>query len=192
MIYSLSGKIIVKKSNLIVIETAGIGFKVAVSQRTGRSLPKVGSRAKLFCAVSVNRDGIEICGFSDEKELEIFELLNGINGVGPKSALGILGNFRIEKFIAAVNQNRVDLLAKSWGVGRKRAERIILELKDKIKGKFNEETLPLMEADTEIESALKNLGYKRPEIKEAIKNIPPKLKKTEERLKTALRFLIRK
>ncbi len=192
MIYSLSGKIIVKKSNLVVIETAGIGFKVAVSQRTGHALPKVGSPARIFCAVSVNRDGIEICGFSDEKELEIFELLNNINGVGPKSALSILSALKIEKLLAAINQGRADLLAKSGGIGRKKAERIILELKDKIKSKRGDDLLPLMEADTEIESALKNLGYKRPEIKEALKNIPPKLKKTEERLKAALKFLIRK
>lgn len=192
MLYSLSGKIIVKKSNLVVIETTGIGFKIAVSQRTGRALPKVGSRTKLFCAVSVNRDGIEICGFSDEKELEIFELLNNINGVGPKSALNILSALKIEKLLAAINQGRADLLAKSGGIGRKKAERIILELKDKIKSKRGDDLLPSMEADTEIESALKNLGYRRNDIGEALKNISPKIKKTEERLKTALKFLIRK
>ena len=189
MIYSISGKIIVKKSNLIVIETAGIGFKVAVSQRTSRSLPKVGKRAKLFCVISVSRDNIDLYGFSDEKELEVFEMLNGVNGIGPKSALGILSGFPIERFLAAVSRGRSDLLAKAWGVGRKKAERIILELKDKIKGKQNEELLPLMEADKEVEAALKKLGYKRLEIYEAIKNLSPKTKKTEERLKLALKFL---
>ncbi|MEK7193812.1 MAG: Holliday junction branch migration protein RuvA, partial [Patescibacteria group bacterium] len=189
MLYSLSGKIIVKKSNLVVLETNGIGFKVAVSQRTSRDLPKIGKRAKLFCVISVSRDNIDLYGFSDEKELEVFEMLNGVNGIGPKSALGILSGFPIERFLAAVSRGRSDLLAKAWGVGRKKAERIILELKDKIKGKQNEELLPLMEADKEVEAALKKLGYKRSEIYEAVKNLPPKTKKTEERLKLALRFL---
>ena len=120
MLYSLSGKIIVKKSNLVVLETTGIGFKVAVSQRTSRDLPKIGKRAKLFCVISVSRDNIDLYGFSDEKELEVFEMLNGVNGIGPKSALGILSGFPIERFLAAVSRGRSDLLAKAWGVGRKK------------------------------------------------------------------------
>jgi Holliday junction DNA helicase RuvA len=203
MLYSLSGKIIVKKSDFVVMETAGIGFKVAVSRRTSRDLPKVGKRAKLFCALSVSRDAIDLYGFSDEKELEMFEMLNSINGVGPKSALGILSSFPIERFLAVVSRGRSDLLAKSSGVGRKKAERIILELKDKIKYakaltnrrarmKLNEEALPLMEADIEIEGALKELGYKRSEIIEALEKLPPKVRKTEERLKAALKFLSRR
>lgn len=189
MLYSISGKIIVKKSDFVVLETAGIGFKISVSQRTSRSLPKVGKRAKLFCVISVSRDNIDLYGFSDEKELEVFEMLNGVNGIGPKSALGILSSFPIERFLAVISKGRSDLLAKAWGVGRKKAERIILELKDKIKRGHDDFSISLMEADADLESALKNIGYRREEIKEAIKNLPPKNKKIEERLKLALKFL---
>ncbi len=189
MIYSLSGKLTAKKFQFVVLETNGIGFKIFVSNRTLRQLPKAGSRLKLFCHTHIRQDGIEIYGFSTEKDLEIFDLLNSIGGVGPKTALRILGAVKIEKFLAAVGAGKTEMLTKISQVGKKTAQRIILELTGKIEDWKNEETLLLTEADIDIEIALKNLGYRKNEINEAIKHIPLKIKKIEERLKIALKFL---
>jgi len=190
MLYSLSGKLIVKKPQFIALETNGVGFKVFISPRTSRNLPKIGQRAKLFCITLMSRETIELYGFLSEKELEIFELLNSINGVGPKSALGILGSLKIEKFLAAVSQGRDDLLIKSWGIGGKKAQRIVLELKDKIKK--SKDDLSELEVDKDIKSALKNFGYREKEIELAMGKVPAKSKDFEEKIKQALKFLSKK
>lgn len=189
MIYSLSGKLIAKKQNFIVIEVNGIGFKIFVSSETARKLPKIKERISLFCYTSVKQDGIELYGFLMEKELEVFELLLSADGVGPKAGLKILGITKIDSLLAAIKQGRSDLLTRAAGIGDKKAQRIVLELKDKVKHYKSDDEVALMETDTDIEKALKNLGYKQAEIREAIKNIPSKIKKIEDRLKIALKNL---
>lgn len=195
MLYSLFGKLIIKKPQFIVVETNGLGFGVFISSKTSKGLPKINSKIRLFCSLIMRQENPEIYGFLSQEELEIFELLNNIPSVGPKSALGILGAFKIEKFLAAISQGRADLLSKSWGIGRKKAQRIILELKDKLKDKIEnkstKEILPLMETEREVESILKDLGYRQSEIKAAIDHLPEKTKKLEDCLKLALRFLAR-
>ncbi|MEK7555579.1 MAG: Holliday junction branch migration protein RuvA [Patescibacteria group bacterium] len=189
MIHSLSGKLIVKKSAFAVVEANGIGFKVFISPKTFKALPKINSRLRVFCSFHVKQDGAELFGFLKEDELEFFEMLNSITGVGPRTALKITGIADIDKLLTAVNQQRADLLIKTSGIGKKTANRIILELSDRIKSKKDEELISLMESDGDIEDALKGLGYRQREILEALKKIPSKLTKTEERLKTALKFL---
>ena len=190
MIYSLSGKLIFKNPDFAVVETAGIGYKVFVSRRDFRELPKIGSKIKLFCFHRIKQeDTPELYGFLTQKELEIFELLLGINGIGPRSALSILGAVKLEKFLAAIQQGRGDLISKSWGIGKKKADKIILELKDKIKSAKIHAEISLLESDSDLKSALKNLGYKQKEIEHALGQISEKIKKTEERLKEALKFL---
>lgn len=190
MIYSISGKLIVKNSQFAVIEANGIGFKVFISIKDFRQLPKIGSRLKLFCYSHVRQDGLELYGFLTEEELKTFELLNSISNIGPKIALKLLGSIKIDALSAAIDNGRTELLMKTSGVGKKTAERIILELRGKIKGGKDNEIISLMEADDDIEAALKKLGYKPGEIKTALKNIPPKIKKVEDRLKMALKTLL--
>ena len=181
-----------KNKQFVAIEAGGVGYKIFVSQATFNKLPKVGQKTAVFCSYHVRQEMPEIYGFLDKKELEVFELLNSISGVGPKSAIAILGELKIEKFLSAVSQNRADVIAKSSGVGQKKAERIILELRDKIKKLGKEVDLGLADADKDVMSALKTLGYKSKEVEEALENISDKTKKTEERLKEAIRFLARK
>lgn len=189
MIYSLFGKLIVKKSVFAVVETSGIGFKIFISPKTFKALPKLGSRLRFFCSFRVKQDGAELFGFLKEDELDFFEMLNSITGVGPRIALKITGIADVDKLLAAVNQKRTDLLIKTSGIGKKTANRIILEISDKFQSKKDVEILSLMESDGDIEEALRGLGYKQREILEALKKIPSKFKKTEERLKMALKFL---
>ncbi len=189
MIYSLFGKLIVKNSQFTVIEANGIGFKVFTSIKSFRQLPKIGSRLKLFCYSHFRQDGLELYGFLTEEELKIFESLNSISNVGPKIALKLLGSIKTGTLLAAINGGRAELLMKTSGIGKKTAERIILELRGKIKSGKYEEEAALTEADDDIETALKKMGYKPGEIKTALKNIPPKFSKIEERLKMALKIL---
>lgn len=189
MIYSLSGKLIVKKPQFAVIETNGIGFKILISHKTLKNLPKIGSKSRFFCYTNVRQDGIEFYGFLEEKELEFFEMLNSIDGVGPKGSLKIMNTMKIESLLAAVSKNRVDLLTKISGIGRKRAQKIILELGDKIQLKDKEIEIAIMESNSEIGEVLKALGYKQNQIREATKKIPEKLGKLEEKIKFALKIL---
>ncbi len=191
MIYSLSGKLILKNPQFAVIEASGIGFKVITSSKASKNLPKIGSKTKIFCYTNVKQDGIEIFGFLDEKELKIFELINSISGIGPKSAIAILGKLNYEKFLAAVTNKRADLIAEISGIGRKKAERIILELKDKIKASGSM-SIEEIDSEKDLKSVLKNLGYKQKEIEEALDNIPQSAKKIEEKLKFSIKFLSKK
>lgn len=189
MFYSISGKLVAKKPQFAAIETNGIGFKIFASPKTLQKLPKIGFEVRFFCHTNIRQDGAELYGFLEEKELEVFELLLSINGVGPKAGLKILEITNIDSLLSAIKQGRSDLLTKAAGIGSKKAQRIVLELQDKIKKQTSDEEITLLEADMDIEKALKNLGYKQKEISEAIKKIPPKTKSVEERLKAALKII---
>src|SRR3989344_3118815 len=102
MIYSLFGKLILKKPAFAVIETGVIAFKVFTSPKTWRQLPKIGSKTKLFTYFYTYQNGSLIYGFVDEKEKEIFELLTSVNGIGPKAALKIIGSMRLSNLLSAV------------------------------------------------------------------------------------------
>ena len=115
--------------------------------------------------------------------------MNSIPSVGPKIALKILSAGRIDGLLAAIDKNRIDILTKISGVGKKTAHRIILELRDKIKNQVDENIIDLMDIDADIEKTLKNLGYKQSEIKDALKDIPSKISKIDERLRMALKNL---
>ena len=190
MIYSIAGKLIVKKPQFAVVEASGIGFKLLISLKTFRQLPKINSKIRLFCYTNIRQqEGMELYGFLKEEDLAIFEILNTINGVGPKIALKVINSIKTESFSSIISEGRADLLIKSAGLGKKTAHRIILELTGKIKAQQSEEAFLMMETDNDIEKALKNLGYKNDEIKDALKQIPLKIKKVEERLKMAFKLL---
>src|SRR3989304_1430438 len=135
MIYSLYGKLVGRKENYIILEAGGIGFKVFLSLRAAQSLPQLGSNIKLFCSL-YNRENepFELFGFLTEQELYLFDKLNTVSGIGPKTALAILGVAPIEQLIAAINAGKTELLTKASGIGKKTAERVILDLKGKLDG----------------------------------------------------------
>ncbi len=192
MISFLAGKIEAKTQNYVVLNVNGIGFKISISSRTSRNAPKVGTKIKLFCVTILTRENIELYGFLAQKELEIFELLNSINGIGPKAALKILNEMRPESLLAAISRGKAELLTRAAGVGAKKANRIILELKDKIKKQESDFEIGQMEFDFELEEILKSLGFKQNQIREAIRKIPPKSKTLQEKIKSALKILSNK
>ena len=185
MLYSLSGKLIDRKENYAIIEVGGIGFKVFFSPRAAQILPHSGSNIKVFCSL-YNRENepFELFGFLSERELYLFEKLNTVSGIGPKTALALLGVAPIDQLPAAINAGKIELLTK------KTAERVVIDLKGKLDSGGSEataQTLGLMESDLELEDTLVSLGYTKQQAKAAIAKIDSKTSGFKDRLREALR-----
>lgn len=192
MIYSVSGNVAAKTKDFVVLDAAGLGLKISTNENTVKKLPAAGSSAKLFCHLHVREDALELYGFLTEEEMRFFELLIGISGVGPKSAIAILNIAELDKLSAAIKENRPDLLTRASGIGRKIAERIVLELKTKVDAPLAGLTVEKMESDADVVEALVGLGYRREEAKAALAKVDDKVIGVEARLKAALGFLGRK
>lgn len=189
MLYSVSGKLAFKGENFLVVEAGGIGFKVFASERTIRRAGARGNEVKLFTHFHVREDAMELYGFLSEEELSFFELLISVSGVGPKSALSIIDVASLEELSAAIHEGRPDLLTKASGIGRKTAERIIVELRNKVQSSRPGAVVEKMDTDVDLVEALSSLGYRREEAREALTKIPAEVAGVEARLKEALRIL---
>ena len=154
-----------------------------------KSLPQIGEVVNVFTHLHVREDALELYGFLDEAEISLFQMLIGISGIGPKSAMGILGVEKVEKIKAAISEGRSELLTKASGVGKKTAERVILELGNKLRQAGSQQIVGLMESDLDIADALVNLGYTKTQAKEALAKVDPKITGVESRIKEALKFL---
>ncbi|MEK7554418.1 MAG: Holliday junction branch migration protein RuvA [Patescibacteria group bacterium] len=187
MIRSVSGKLSRKQPGFAVIDAGPVSFKIFVSSATFERLPQVGAVVRLATYLHVRENALELYGFLHEAELDLFERLNTVSGIGPKSALGIMSIARVEQLIAAINEGRPELLTRASGIGRKTAERAILELKGKLSALKTPETLRLMESDLELEETLISLGFSRSDAKSAIEKVDPATAGFPERLREALR-----
>ena len=133
MIYSLNGKIILTEPNAVVIECGGVGYKCLTTMNTIRSLPRTGEQAMVYTHMIVREDAVELCGFAERSELNCFRLLTSVSGVGAKVAIAILSVLTPEQLALAVSVGDSKMLTKASGVGNKLAQRITLELKDKVR-----------------------------------------------------------
>jgi Holliday junction DNA helicase RuvA len=196
MIAYLKGKLVIKSVDYIVIDVQGIGYKVYMSKTAIDKLEEE-KEIKVYTYLKVREDDISLFGFNTLEELHMFELLISVGGIGAKSAIAILSNITPSKFALAVITSDVNTLKKLQGIGPKTAQRIILELKDKIKTEEaienQENTIKqeeqIQEDMEELIQALQVLGYRRYEIN----NILPKIKEEtlEDRIKEALKYLAR-
>lgn len=132
MIYSVRGTLIHKEAGLAVIECGGVGYACRTTYNTLAAMGDTGSEEKLFTYLHVMQDGIEFFGFHDQQELGCFKMLLGVTGVGPKAALAILSDVDPNSFALAVATGDHKTLTKTKGIGPKMAQRIVLELKDKV------------------------------------------------------------
>ncbi|MGC9968286.1 MAG: Holliday junction branch migration protein RuvA [Minisyncoccia bacterium] len=192
MLYSVSGKVALKSDRFAVIEAGGLGLKISMSGRTLAALPAAGNGAKIFTYLHMREDGLELYGFLSEKDLAFFEMLISVSGVGPRSALAILDVAKLDELAAAIKEGRPDLLTRASGIGRKTAERIIVELRTKVQSAKSGLVIEKMEGDADIVEALTNLGYRREEARAALAKVDQKIRGTEERLKAALAILSKK
>ncbi|MGN1269470.1 MAG: Holliday junction branch migration protein RuvA [Clostridia bacterium] len=183
MLAYIKGILEIKTNGYIVVETAGIGYKVFMPQSTISKLGNIGDKVQVYTYMRVREDDISLYGFLNNEELRMFELLLGVSGIGAKGALNILSNITPSQFALAVISNDVAILKKVPGIGPKTAQRAILELKDKLKkeqeiaASEGEETSTIQEVIKEDEkvseaiSALQVLGYTKREILEALPKV---------------------
>ncbi|EDQ96777.1 Holliday junction DNA helicase subunit RuvA [Intestinibacter bartlettii DSM 16795] len=181
----------------IVLENNGIGYEINVSSFTAQSVQK-GKDAKIFTKLIVREDDMSLCGFASRKELEMFKLLTSVSKIGPKVGLGILSCATPPQLSAYILSEDIAKLSKCPGVGKKTAERIILELKDKVDKESAEFEATLfnqaptgLELDEAVE-ALLALGYSNVEAKEAVQKFKKDGLKTEDLIKKALTYLMTK
>src|SRR3989344_2657790 len=173
MIGYLEGKIGFKGERYIIVNVAGVGHKVFVNTETGRKLG-VGEGAKVWTHLHQREDAIELYGFSAEDELEFFEALISVSGVGPRTALGILNVAPTDTLKRAISSGELAYLTKVSGIGRKTAEKIMIELREKF-GKATMEGVELKEEQDVLE-ALESLGYSARDVREALRKIPDEIK----------------
>ena len=192
MIAYLEGTIQSKGEQYVVVVVNGVGYKIFVLPPTVAAL-LVGADVALHTHQYVRENALELYGFERPEELKMFEVLIGVTGIGPKSALGILSITTPEQLRAAVISGNVGLLTKVSGIGKKTAERLLVELKDSFiaeQKKRTGTTAPTMyEGDIEVIEALERLGYSIGEARKAIEALPKELTNTEARLKAALKQL---
>ena len=170
---------------------AGVGYKVFVPAKIYEDLPLIGQVMRVFCHLHVREDMLDLFGFLNESDLIFFERLITVSGVGPRSALAVKAIAPTDQLMAAVNEGDAELLTKASGIGRKTAERIVLELKGKLLVLKSAETVKMMESDLDLEEALVGLGYSKQQAKRAIGQLDSLVKGLELRLKAALKLLKR-
>lgn len=169
MIGSLKGTISHKSSNYIILETNGVGYKVFIPPTLLFTL-KVGQPLSLVIYTHVREDQFTLFGFQSLPELEFFELLLTVSGVGPKSALGIMSLESLDMIKSAIVSEDPSVFTKVSGVGRKTAERVIVELKEKLKTEIL--AAPIAKEHSEALDALVALGYSQSEARDALKELP--------------------
>ncbi|MEE1018388.1 MAG: Holliday junction branch migration protein RuvA [Acutalibacteraceae bacterium] len=199
MIYSLSGTLIYTDQTTAVVECAGVGYKCTVTYNTLRELPKTGEQVRLLTHMTVREDSVDLYGFFTSDELDWFKRLTTVNGVGPKAGIAILSELSPQKLILAIASSDTKAITRANGVGAKIAQRIILELKDKVtksmsaaeggtvaslfdESKVNDSTL------SEAIAALVALGYSQSEAAAAVSG-QDLSKPVDEIIKNALKKL---
>ncbi len=193
MIASLEGIIKFKSGKFIVLEVGGVGYRVFVSFETLGSLPKIGEKIRLWTHLHVREDNLSLYGFLDYAELEFFEKLIQISGIGPKSALGVLSVAPLDAIKKAIAQGESSYLVKVSGIGRKLAEKIILELKDKLSTEGSVLSGGFKQEEEALE-ALRALGYSLKESRDALKSVSDEIKVsgTENIIREALKNVNKK
>jgi holliday junction DNA helicase RuvA len=173
MIAHLRGRLLTKHPNMAVIETGGVGYEVTISVSTFSELPTNGSEVALHIHTHVREDLIALYGFSRPAEKQLFEKLMTVSGIGAKLAITILSGMAANEMAEAIRGNDIARLTKIPGIGKKTAERMVLELRDKLPASTGTSTAvrPTSPLEEDVLSALLNLGYQRPVAEKALEAI---------------------
>lgn len=190
MIAHLSGSIIFAGDKYIVIDVAGVGYKVRVSVDTLQALQKnADKKASLWIYTVVREDTLDLYGFEHQNELDFFEMLISVSGIGPKSALGILNVAPVEHLKEAIVMGDTGALTKVSGIGSKSAQKIILELREKLGGDESITGETMLGGERDAIEGLVALGYAERAAREALKKVPAEITGTGARIKDALKQL---
>lgn len=197
MISFLDGIVEFKGEKFVMVNVGGVGYKVFVGSETLQKIPqKNGSvnpstplRVKLWTHQYIREDAIELYGFLSYAELDFFETVIHVPGIGPKGGLGILGIAPIDTLKKAIAAGDTSYLTRVSGIGKKTAEKIVLELKDKMAGRGVSVEAPELKDEADALEALVSLGYSQREAREALSAVPKEMTSVEKRVRTALRNL---
>lgn len=187
MIGHLEGTIKALRAGFCLISAGGVGYKVATTKYVLARL-SVGAPTALWTHLAVREDLLDLYGFETEEELHLFEQLITVSGVGPKSALAILDIASTETLRTAIAKGNSEYLTKVSGIGKKTAEKIVFELKDKI-GIGSEELSETFKGDGEALEAMRSLGYSHAEARDALRKVPETVIGSSARLREALKQL---
>lgn len=189
MIATLRGEIVQVEENALVLEVGGVGLRVFVPASL-RTRMKAGEVILLYTHLVVREDALLLYGFEAQSERELFNILLGVDGVGPKAALSVLSTLSLDAIQRAIFADEGDILNRVPGVGKKTAQKIALHLKDKLKPMDTLATVAAMtDRDSEVLAALTALGYSVVEAQSAIQSLPKDAPEdTEERLRMALQY----
>lgn len=191
MIASLQGTISYTASRYMILDVHGVGYKVFMTEDTLHSL-KNGAEVSIWTYLAVREQAMDLYGFLHSKDKDFFELLISVSGIGPKTALNILGMVSPDMLIGAIRAGSTAHLVKVSGIGRKMAEKIVLELKDKLGGIVTDGSAEFsadMSSDMDAIEALKALGYESDDAREALKKIGKDITDTSAKVKAALKVL---
>jgi Holliday junction DNA helicase RuvA len=175
MIAFLRGALLEKHPNSVIVDVAGVGYEVAISVSTYSTLPDTGSEVKLRIHTHVREDTFALFGFLTADEKSLFEKLISVTGIGPKLAMSVLSGLATPDLVSAIRASQTDRLVRIPGVGKKTAERIVLELRDKLEGVGGTPVTPapkavvLTDLEMDVLSALMNLGCQRNAAETAIR-----------------------
>jgi Holliday junction DNA helicase RuvA len=186
MISWIKGKIIYKSERFVIIDTNGVGYKVYISEKTYFDI-KDKKETEFFIHTHVREDILDLYGFLSFEEMMFFEAILSVSGIGPKMGLAILAQGSVQEIKKAVVSNDILFFVAISGIGRKKAERFILEMKDKIEAILPEKKNVNMKDSEEIIEALKQLGYSNKEAIEIVRQTPDNLKRMEDKLTWALK-----
>ena len=169
MIAHLRGRLLSKEPNRVVIEAGGVGYEATISVPTFSDLPAVGSEVALHIHTHVREDALSLFGFLRSPEKQLFEKLISVSGIGPKLAITILSGMSAELLVTSIRGNDIPMLTKTPGIGKKTAERMVVELRDKLEGfAAAPAPKPASPVEEDVLSALVNLGYQRPMAEKAV------------------------
>ena len=190
MIASLHGRLESLGSDSAIITVNGIGFQVYMPTSTLSTMGTIGKEVHLHTCLVLREDSVALYGFAETEERELFQTLMSVSGIGPKLALATLSTMSVEQVSTAIATGSVDLLTVVPGIGKKTAQRLILELKDKISaGRLAAPAAQLAQENTDVLAALTSLGYSVAEASRAVATLPPSPDITlEEKVKLALQY----
>lgn len=189
MISHLRGTILEVTDRYAVVDVQGLGYKVYCAIDTLSGL-KAGNETSLHTYLAVREDALDLYGFPSAEERGFFELLISVSGIGPRSALGILSVASTDTLKKAIGTGDTSYLTKVSGIGRKTAEKVVLELRDKLRAHVDmKETPHALRAESDVVEALKSLGYSQNEARDALKEVPDEVIGTNARIREALKIL---
>jgi Holliday junction DNA helicase RuvA len=187
MIGCIEGVVAAKKAGFVILMAGGVGYKIAGTRDTLAKL-KEKENAFLWTYLAVREGALDLYGFNDEEAMHFFELLLTVPGIGPKSALAILDIADVDTLRSAIVAGNAGYLTKVSGIGKKTAEKIVLELRDKV-GNTTADSSRVLSGDEEALEAMRTLGYTHNEAREALRKVPAQIEGGSARLREALRLL---